>query len=218
MTAVWILGGIVLVLIFLSHLRFRIFLGYRDDGLRAYIRVGLFRFQIYPEKRKKTDQKTSSQKKAEAKPEETGSRFSQLLQDRKSAWNLLQEALPAVKELMRRFQEKLQVDVFCFRLCCALEDPADAALFYGHANAVMGAALPLLERWFTIKKKEIEITLDFERDQPQLHAQAQFSLTLGQMLTLGAFALTTGWRFYKTHRGKKKPLRRQEPISKAVSL
>lgn len=187
--------------------------------MRAVFRLGWFRFQLYPEKTKTHAKKVSKQKKAESnvKTAENESMFSRLMRNRESTWTLLREALPPLKELMSRFQEKLRVDIFRFQLICAMEDPADAALFYGHANAVMGAALPLLERWFIIKKKEIAITLDFEREKPQLAAQAQFSLTLGQIMALGAFALTTGWRFYRAHRaGRKKPVRQQEPMKKAM--
>lgn len=200
MTTLWILGGICLLLL-LSRLRLRVGLAYREDGLGANLRLGLFRFQLYPEKKKKT--KKVVKKEVVKKPAEEKPVLSNLLQNRDTAIALLRELLPLCKELLGRFQEKLRVDILQVTLICAQEDPADAAIFYGHANAVAGTLLPLLERWFTIKKKEIEIKLDFEREKPQCYGQVQFSLTMGQLLTLGAFALTKGLGFYRAHRAKK---------------
>lgn len=205
MTALWILGCICLLLLLLSRLRFRVGLAYREDSLGAHLRLGVFRFQLYPEKKKKTKKTTKKVVKKEAvkEPAEEKSFLSNLLQNRDAVIDMLGELLPLCKELLGRFQEKLRVDLLEATLICAQEDPADAAIFYGHANAVAGTLLPLLERWFTIKKKEIEIKLDFEREKPQFYGQVQFSLTMGQMLTLGAFALTKGLGFYRAHRAKK---------------
>ena len=67
------------------------------------------------------------------------------------------------------------------------EDPGEAAMAYGRANAVLGALWTPLVRAFRVKDGRARVDLDFDRKEPALYARAELSIRLGQALWLGLF-------------------------------
>jgi hypothetical protein len=61
-------------------------------------------------------------------------------------------------------------------------DPCDLAVNYGRAWAAVGNLLPQLEKWFVIKKRDIEVECDFEASQTLVIAHLDLTITLGRLL------------------------------------
>ena len=53
---------------------------------------------------------------------------------------------------------------------------------YGRAWAAVGNLLPQLEKWFVIKKRDIEVECDFETSQTLVIAHLDLTITLGRLL------------------------------------
>ena len=66
----------------------------------------------------------------------------------------------------------------------AANDPCDLAVNYGRAWAAVGNLLPQLEKWFVIKKRDIEVECDFETSQTLVIAHLDLTITLGRLLAL----------------------------------
>ena len=80
------------------------------------------------------------------------------------------------------FRRKLRLDNLYLRLIMAANDPCDLAVNYGRAWAAVGNLLPQLEKWFVIKKRDIEVECDFETSKTLVIAHLDLTITLGRLL------------------------------------
>ena len=136
------------------------------------------RIKKYPKKEKKN--KTSQQKKeassTSAKPK------------KKQKGGSFQDFLPLVKlilEFLGVFRRKLRVNRLEMKLILAADDPCDLAVNYGKAWAALGNLIPVLERNFVIKKRDLEVECDFTAQDTRVLARLDLTITLGRILSLG---------------------------------
>ena len=66
-------------------------------------------------------------------------------------------------------------------------DPCDLSINYGRAWAVLGNAMPLLDRCFTIKKRDLEIACDYIEDTTKITAYVKMTITVAHILLLGGY-------------------------------
>ena len=71
------------------------------------------------------------------------------------------------------------------RLVAGAPDPADAALRYGQANALLGAIWQPVTRVFHVKDGWARVEVDFDRTEPALYGRVSLSLTVGELAALG---------------------------------
>ena len=57
---------------------------------------------------------------------------------------------------------------------------------YGKTWAAVGNLMPTLERWFVIKKRNVEVECDFTASETLVTARLDLSITLGRLLSLVA--------------------------------
>ena len=93
---------------------------------------------------------------------------------------LLSLALDFLGELRR----KIRINRLQMELVLAGDDPCDLAVNYGKAWAALGNLMPLLERAFVIKKRDLEVECDFLAEKTLIAARADISITLGRILSL----------------------------------
>lgn len=135
-----------------------------SDGFGLYALIGRIPISlerlISGEKKKpkkdKSAKKTAKKaaKKADADAEKKG-----------GSWK---DFLPLIKialQFLNSFRKKLRVRNLRMKLILAADDPCDLALNYGRAWAAVGSLMPLLERCFVIKKRNVEVECDFEATQ-----------------------------------------------------
>ena len=99
----------------------------------------------------------------------------------------LLDFLPLVKlafGFLGDFRRKLRLNVLELKLIMAGGDPANLAINYGRAWAAVGNLLPQLERFFVIKKRDIQVECDFTASETLVIARLDLTITLGRLLAL----------------------------------
>ena len=90
------------------------------------------------------------------------------------------------------------------RLILAGDDPCDLAVNYGKTWTAVGNFLPALERWFVIKKKDVEVECDFAATETKVIARLEITITLGRLLSLVAVYACRGLKEFIVFRNKRK--------------
>ena len=188
----WITLGVIVLL---AVLPLGVSVKYNSDGPMVRIVLGPVRLTVFPvakkgKKQKKPPEKAQTQPAEPAEPmpqnpapppkpkqkktkEEKGGSFLDFLPLVKLAFGFLGD-----------FRRKLRLNVLELKLIMAGGDPANLAINYGRAWAAVGNLLPQLERWFVIKKRDIEVECDFTASETLVIARLDLTITLGRLLSL----------------------------------
>ena len=175
----WTLG----VLTLLAVLPLGASVSYDEEGAVVRLILGPVRITLYPrpkkEKKPKDKQETAPvEKKSEKKTTSKQSR-----PEKKGG--SITDFLPLVKialDFLGDFRRKLRVNVLNLKLIMAADDPCDLSINYGRAWAAVGNLMPQLERFLTIKKRNIEVECDFTSSETRVLARLDLTITLGRLL------------------------------------
>lgn len=210
MTALIVIGCILLALVLIGQIRVGAAVDYSEAGLFVKVKVGPLRIQILPAKeRKKKQKKEKKPKPASRHPAEEGAKA----ETKRSVKNTLSLALrfvPLLGEAAGRLKRKIRIDRLVLHVVWGSADPASAAMGFGAGNAALGMLWPVFEHNFHIKKHDLRVDVDFARKTPALTARAQATMTIGQILSLG---LRLGGKALKIYLGVR---REQTEQKKAV--
>ena len=127
--------------------------------------------------------------------------------EQKASAGSLKDFLPFVKlglNLLGDFRRKLRVNNLYLRLILASSDPCDLAINYGKTWTAVGNFMPVLERWFVIKKRDVEVECDFTASETKIIARMDLTMTLGRLLTLVAVYACRGLKEFIQFRNKRK--------------
>ena len=158
---------------------------YDSGGFVLGVIAGPARITVIPAKKKpKTENKLEKtpQKKTE-KPAKT-----KKTAPKEKSGGKLTDFLPLVHtvlDFVGDFRRKLRVDRLEMRIIMAGGDPCDLAINYGRAWTALGNLVPLLERCFVIKKRDLEVECDFVSEETLIYARLDLTITLGRVLSLG---------------------------------
>lgn len=155
---------------------------YNMDGPRLCLIVGPVRLPVYPRKKKASKQKPAArtvQKSTAKKPKET--------QKQGGSIKDFMPLLRIVLDFAASFKRKLRVNVLQLKLILGGGDPCDLAVNYGRAWTALGNLMPLLERSFAIKKRDVEVECDFSSTQTRVFARIDLTITLGRVLSILLF-------------------------------
>jgi hypothetical protein len=155
---------------------------YNMDGPRLRLIIGPFRLLVYPRKkkvRKPQKEAKSAQKPAAKKPKETGEKGGSI----KDFMPLLRIVL----DFVGSFRRKLRINVLQMKLILAGGDPCDLAVNYGRAWTALGNLMPLLERSFVIRKRDVEVECDFTSSETCVFARVDLTITLGRVLSISLY-------------------------------
>lgn len=203
MTALKVLLAVVLVLWLISLLRVGGGAEYSEEGLVVRLRLGPFRFVIFPlkpkEEKPEKPQKPKKEKKEKEKPPETESPVEKI----GGLLSLIMDFLPMAAQAAGTLLRKIRIDELVLHLTWAAPDPADAAMGYGAGQAALGVIWPLLDRNFRIKDRDVGVAVDFERTEPILYARAALSLTIGQCIAFGAVYGLKALAIFLRHRPRR---------------
>lgn len=209
MTALTVIGIILLILLLLGCIPLGVDGEYSEDGILIRAKLGPLRFTLYPlkkkEKKVKTEKKTQDTQKKEAPPPEKKKRGGLL--------SLLREMLPLAMEALGSFKRRLHIDLFTLHLVWAAPDPASAAMGYGAANAAVGMIYSVLEEHFRIKKWDTQISVDFEQKQPRVYLRAVLTMTVGRLVTFGIYFGLRALLIWSKH--SRQPAKREKKEAKA---
>ena len=159
---------------------------YDTDGARIRLIAGPVRVTLYPGKKKEKKPSKKKADKPQAKRLETesdekkGGSVTDFIPLAKIAWNLLCD-----------FRRKLRIKRLEMKVILAGSDPCDLAVNYGRACAALGGLEPQLDRFFVIRKKDLQVACDFVEEKTKVYARLDLTITLGRLLAL---SVRYGWR------------------------
>ena len=208
----WITLG---VLALLAILPLGVRIRYDAQGPLVKLIVGPVKLSVYPrpKKEKKSPKKEIAKSaSADVQPEEP------LLPDppqpppvpkkeKKPSGGSLTDFLPFIKlglDFLGDFRRKLRVNHLYLRLILASSDPCDLAVNYGKTWTAVGNLMPALDRWFVIKKRDVEVECDFTASETKVIARMDITMTLGRLLTLVAVYACRGLKEFIQFRNIRK--------------
>ena len=174
----WLIALGVLILITLIPIGISV--SYDSEGPGAIVYVGPVRFPVFPVEKKE-------KKTKEKKPKQKGSGKSTTKTSVKKKGGKIEDFLPLVDlvlDFLATFGQKLRVKNLSLNLILAGGDPSDLAVNYGRGWAALGNLIPLLERAFVIKKRDLEVQCDFLSESTTIIAQVDISITVGRIFSL----------------------------------
>ena len=182
------------ILILLGSVSLGVFVRYDSGGPLVRIVAGVLRFTVIPlpKKKKKVPKEKkepspAKEKKTPPKPAEEPEKKGGCLRD---FYPLIQVG----ERFLNQFRRKLRVDDLVLKLTLGGDDPCDLALNYGRAWAALGNLVPVLERFFHIRRRNFEVQCDFTSEETLIEAQAKLTMPLRQLVELG---IVYGYLFIK---------------------
>jgi len=171
------------ILVLLAILPVGVCLIYNEDGLVLSLLLSAVKIQLFPRASKEDKKKVKKPKKqkaekttAKAKPDK-----------KEKSGGKITDFLPLVDvglKFLGSFRRKLRVKRLQLNYVMAGGDPCDMALNYGKAWAAVGNIMPLLERIFVIKKRNIQVQCDFTADSAKIFARLEITITVGRAVGL----------------------------------
>lgn len=158
------------------------------DAAGAWLRLiaGPVRITLFPRKKREDKLEKKKEDKSKAVSQETepsekkGGSVTKFIPLAKIGWDFLCD-----------FRRKLRVRRLEFKVILAGSDPCDLAINYGKACAALGGLEPQLDRFFVIRKKDIQVECDFVEEKTKIYARVDLTITLARLLAL---LVRHGWR------------------------
>lgn len=189
------------ILILLAVLPLGVSVHYDSEGALVKVIAGPLKIKVFPlpKKQKKEKKKKEKEKRPDPEAEKKAREEASLPKppqppkqekpkEEKKGGSLL-DFIPFVKlgiNFLGDFRRKLRLNNLELKLVLASSDPCDLAVNYGKTWAAVGNLLPALERWFVIKKRNVEVECDFTASETLVTARLDISITLGRLLSLVA--------------------------------
>ena len=170
----WLIAVGILILLAVLPIGFRLI--YSQRGPMAWLLVGPIRFRLMKGSKK---QKSPPEKKPVSTAEQT--------QNSRKSGGSLTDFIPIAEQvlkLLNNLRRKLRVDMLEFKLVLAGSDPADLAVNYGRTCAGIGNLVPLMEQYFVIKKRDVDVQCDFTADKTLIYVRLDISITVGRLIAL----------------------------------
>lgn len=182
MTFFKVLLVILAVLWLISRVRLGGLVQYSEEGALFRVIVGPLKITLFPAKEKKPQkekaQKERKKKAAKKPPEETQ-------EPKGGALPPVMELLPLAAEAAGELKRKIRIDDLTIHLAWASGDPFQTAIGFGGANAAMGMIWPMIDNNFKVKKHDLGVAVDFERDKPSIYCKFALTITVGQLVAFG---------------------------------
>ena len=207
----WITLGILAAL---AILPLGVLVCYDAGGPLVKLVLGPVKYTVFPrpakkkERRKETQERPSEKQRDEIsalpKPPSPPADRKPVKKERGGS---LTDFLPFVKlalDFLGDFRRKLRMKQLYLRLILASDDPCDLAVNYGKTWTAVGNLLPALDRWFVIKKRDVEVECDFTASETKIIARLEITLTLGRLISLVAVYAVRGLREFIVFRNKRK--------------
>lgn len=183
MKALIIIGCVLLALLLLGQIRVGASVNYSESGLFVKIKAGLFWLQLVP--RKKDGVAKEKKEKREQKKQSTEETIDTAPKRKwKDTLDLAMRFVPLLGDAAGKLKRKIRIDRLFLHVVWGASDPASAAMGFGAGNAAMGILWPALEHNFKVKTHDLRVDVDFDRKKPAFDADAQVTLTIGQIFSL----------------------------------
>ncbi len=187
MRALYILAAVILVLFLVGQVRVGGRAEFNAGGFFLWIKLGRFHIKLLPAKprEKKPEKPQKPRKKKEPRKPKKEKEPATLPEKVGGALEYAQTLLPVVLEAARGMWRGLRVDVLELELTAGGSDPADTAMLYGQANAVLGALWYPLTKAFHVKDGTARVKLDFDAPGMTVYGTAALSIKIGTAVWIG---------------------------------
>ena len=192
----WLIVLCILVLLAITPVG--VHAGYNSEGILLQIVAGPVRITVLPAKKreKKTkEKKPKPEKKKPVKEAKPAPAAEQKTEKGGSVTDFL-PLLQIVFDFLGEFRRKLRVDLLELKLILAGGDPATLGINYGKAWAAVGNLMPQLERFFVIKKRDVDVECDFTGSKTLIIARLQITITIGRIVSMAVRYAIRGLRGY----------------------
>lgn len=202
MTALKIIGVLLLIFLLIGFLRFGVIVSF-GESLRVRLRVGVIRLTVCPRGKKSGKTKPKEEAAAEKK-KKAGKRPPHPRLTADELFELLEIVLEAFGSALRRGCRRVRIDPLELTVVFGGGDPASVARTFGTANALMYALMPRVEETFYIPDPSLHLRMDFGQERSTAAGVIGVSLRLCDVpAVLFTFGIPTAkWflRFRKAHR------------------
>ena len=170
------------ILVLLAVLPVGVCLIDNEDGLILSLLLGAIKIKLFP---KASTEKKKEKPKKKKKQKQKNTATKDKKKNKKKSGGKLTDFLPLVDiglQFLGSFRRKLRVNRLEILYVMAGVDPCDLALNYGKAWTAVGNLMPLLERIFVIKKRNIQVQCDFTADSAKISARLDMTITVGRVV------------------------------------
>lgn len=176
--------------------------GYRNGALVLGVKIGFVNLRLLPKRKEygepkaakigKRKRKTKKKPKKEKKPLVSGD---------------IKELASMGLKALGRLRRRLQVDYLRFRCTLAGTDPFYTAMGYGAGNALLGLFVPLFDRAFVIRERDIGLDFDFLSANQSIDCWLTMTIQIWELFyvaaALGFDFLKMKWKHKKEDRLRK---------------
>ena len=182
---VYVLLGIALLIALLLITKVRVFICY-DDSLRAYARLLFFKFNIFPEKVKRT-------KKEKKKKRQTDEAVVTVEPKKeKSIPKKLWEMKSLLSSIISKFLDKIHFRFLKLKIYIACDNAAKTALLYAAANQGVAYIIEILRNISNVdvsENSEIYVNSDFISRQSDFEGKIELYIRVLPLLTVSFHSL-----------------------------
>ncbi len=182
------------ILILLGSVPLGVFVRYDSGGPLVRIVAGVLHFTVIPLPKKKKKVPKEKKEPSPAKEKKTPPKPAEEPEKKGGSLRDFYPLIQVGERFLNQFRRKLRVDDLVLKLTLGGDDPCDLALNYGRAWAALGNLVPVLERFFHIRRRNFEIQCDFTSEETLIEAQAKLTMPLRQLVELG---IVYGYLFIK---------------------
>ena len=182
------------ILILLGSVPLGVFVRYDSGGPLVRIVAGVLRFTVIPLPKKKKKVPKEKKEPSPAKEKKTPHKPAEEPEKKGGSLRDFYPLIQVGERFLNQFRRKLRVDDLVLKLTLGGDDPCDLALNYGRAWAALGNLVPVLERFFHIRRRNFEVQCDFTSEETLIEAQAKLTMPLRQLVELG---IVYGYLFIK---------------------
>ena len=175
------------VLVALAILPIGVSARFDSNGPLVLLLAGPVRIRVFPASSKNKEKEKKSPKKEKKKKTTAKTETAKKPEKKKTKGGKWTDFLPLVRvalDLLDSFRRKLRVKRLNLKLIMAGGDPCDLAVNYGKAWIALGNLMPLLERAFVIKKRDLEVECDFTSEETLVVARLDLTITIGRLLSM----------------------------------
>ncbi len=192
MTALCIIGGVLLFFVWLFTRKLHIGAGFADDPF-LYVRILFLKLWLPPEKAAHTEENPKEQTTEKGRKKKAKKEKEKAALPKKAVGEYITIFTDALKELVHKLKKYLFLEKYIIKADIGTDDAAKTAILYGAAS---NAAAQLWMLVCSLKRRTrnpkliyTEIKPDFIAEQTDFYADIELSIRLWQILSLGMTAL-----------------------------
>ena len=190
----WALVGLLLFVFVLLLLPVRTRVRF-DGALQVWAGLGPVSLRVFPMKKKPKSEKEKAQaaeKKAAKKAKKEAKKASKPKKEKpkqKLTLELICDYIRLGLQALGMLRRRLVLANLTCHLKVASKDAAGTALLYGRIAAAVSSLYPVLDRNLRIKKTDIAVDADFERDKLEILADVTLAVCPLRLLIAGVILL-----------------------------